>query len=175
MAEGPLKDNSSDKNWYVIYTKPKSEKVVEQRLREKGITTYLPLRTTLKQWSDRKKKIQVPLFNSYVFIHSTEKERNKVFEVSGVLNFLFWLGKPAIVRPIEIERIKNFLAGVKDSEVVVENLQPGDLAKIKSGDFKDVEVEIESVDKKVYYVVLESLGVRLKVDKHDVEKVNKNK
>ena len=78
--------------WYVIYTKPRNEKKVAERLQQIGITVYCPMITMIKQWSDRKKKVQIPLLNSYVFVCLEDKEREKVFQVSGVVRYLFWLG-----------------------------------------------------------------------------------
>ena len=88
-------------NWYVVYTKPRWEKKVVEQLNQKGIECYCPLITQVRQWSDRKKKVDVPLFNSYVFVHLEESDRNSVFLSSGVVRYLFWLGKLAVVRAIE--------------------------------------------------------------------------
>jgi transcription antitermination factor NusG len=98
--------------WYVIYTQPRNEKKVAERLQNLGITVYCPLITIIKQWSDRKKKVQVPLLNSYVFVHLNDKDREAVFQVSGVVRYLFWLGKPAIVRDEEIQALQE---GLKDT------------------------------------------------------------
>ena len=71
--------------WYVIYTKPRNEKKVADRLKHLGIDVYCPMITMIKQWSDRKKKVQIPLLNSYVFVNLNEKDRELVFQVSGVV------------------------------------------------------------------------------------------
>ena len=96
-------------NWYVLYTKPKWEKKVAEQLNEKGIECYCPLIIKVKQWSDRKKKVEVPLFNSYVFVQIEDANRNSVFVSNGVVRYLFWLGKPAIVRDEEIDILKKSL------------------------------------------------------------------
>jgi transcriptional antiterminator RfaH len=114
--------------WYVIYTKPRNEKKVTERLQQIGIVVYCPLVTQIKQWSDRKKKIQVPLFNSYLFVNMDEKDREKVFQVSGVVRYLFWLGKPAIVRDEEIDVLRDSLNHVMSS-VEVTNIKAGDISK----------------------------------------------
>ena len=106
-------------NWYVVYTKPKWEKKVAERLSEIGITTYCPLITKLSQWSDRKKKIQVPLFNSYIFVQIDEKNRNVIFDIPGAIRYLFWLGKPAIVKEREIELIQEWLNTPNAFEIIV--------------------------------------------------------
>lgn len=76
-------------NWYVVYTKPKWEKKVAEQLRNKGIECYCPLITQVRQWSDRKKKVEVPLFNSYVFVQLPDSERNAVFQSVGVVRYCF--------------------------------------------------------------------------------------
>jgi transcription antitermination factor NusG len=92
-------------NWYVVYTKPKWEKKVAEQLK-KGIACYCPLVTQVRQWSDRKKKVEVPLFNSYVLVARSTKIW---FSIGRVVRYLFWLGKPAIVRDEEIDTIKKMV------------------------------------------------------------------
>lgn len=94
------------KKWYVIYTKPKCERVVQNRLNELGFETYLPLSRELHRWNDREKWIEKPLFTSYVFLMSDTKTKNKVFEVFGILNFVSFNGKPANIHEDEIDRIR---------------------------------------------------------------------
>lgn len=160
-----------EKNWLAIYTKPRSEKTVAERLEKAGIEVYLPMLETMRQWSDRKKKIKVPLIPSYVFVKVTELERLKALKVPGVMNFIFWLGKPAVIREQEIMQIR-FLMKEADAgeEVILENLQPGDKAVITAGQFKDEPVTIITADKKEYIVILESLGVKLRLSKMKVGK-----
>jgi len=91
--------------WYVLITKPNSEKKVAARLKERGIEVCCPVRTELRQWSDRKKKVEVPLLPSMVLVQLEDKDRPLVFGVVGVLRYLFWLGKPAVVSAEEIEAL----------------------------------------------------------------------
>lgn len=163
-------DSKPERKWMAVYTKPRNEKTVNDRLISIGIETYLPLQEVVRQWSDRKKKVKIPLFTSYVFVRVNEKQRNDVLKDYGVLNFVFWLGKPAIIQDHEIERIRYFLKEAGTDEIVVEQLQPGDKALINSGQFKDEKVLVLSSEKKEYFVILESLGVRLRVSKLDVER-----
>ena len=94
-------------NWYALYTKPRKEQKVAQQLEELGFVVYLPLKVEVKQWSDRKKKVISPLFSSYVFIQIEESKRSDVFVIDGVLNYVFWLGKPAVIRNNEIELMRH--------------------------------------------------------------------
>lgn len=120
-------------NWYVVYTKPKWEKKVAEKLTQIGIECYCPLITQVKQWSDRKKKVEMPLFNSYVFIQIEDADRNSVFEVAGIVRYLFWLGKPAVVRDEEINVIKNSLKASNIADISVSQIQVGDKIKLETG------------------------------------------
>lgn len=151
------------KNWYVVYTKPKWEKKVAERLNEIGIECYCPLITQVKQWSDRKKKTEVPLFNSYVFVHLEDVTRNSVFQISGVVRYLFWLGKPAIVKDEEINIIKISLKAPNISDISVSSIQVGDRIKLETGVFTNQNAVVQEISNTYYTLVLESLGCVLKI------------
>lgn len=151
------------KNWYVVYTKPKWEKKVAEKLSQIGIECYCPLITQVKEWSDRKKKIEVPLFNSYVFVQLPDTDRNSVFQVSGVIRYLFWLGKPAIVKDGEIDIIKNSLKAPNISDISVTSIQVGDRIKLESGVFSNQDAIVQEISNTYYTLVLESLGCVLKI------------
>ncbi|MFV5685837.1 UpxY family transcription antiterminator [Flavobacterium sp. GB2R13] len=150
-------------NWYVVYTKPKWEKKVAEQLKKIGIECYCPLITQVRQWSDRKKKIEVPLFNSYVFVQLPEVDRNLVFQSAGALRYLFWLGKPAIVRDEEINIIKKGLDGSDTCEVSLVPFQVGDKIELDSGPFSTQTAIVQEVNNTHYILVLESLGCVLKM------------
>lgn len=150
-------------NWYVVYTKPKWEKKVADKLSQLGIENYCPLITQVKQWSDRKKKIEVPLFNSYVFVQLSDSDRNSVFQVAGVVRYLFWLGKPAIVKDQEIEIIKKSLKAPNISDVTVSAIQVGDKIKLESGAFSNQNAIVQEISNNYYTLVLETLGCVLKI------------
>ena len=150
-------------NWYVVYTKPRWEKKVAEKLTQIGIECYCPIITQVKQWSDRKKKIEVPLFNSYVFVQLQEGDRNSVFQIAGVVRYLFWLGKPAIVRDEEIKSIKDSLKASNIAEVSVSSIQVGDRIKLESGAFSNQSAIVQEVSNTHCILVLESLGCVLKI------------
>jgi transcription antitermination factor NusG len=155
-------------NWYVVYTKPKWEKKVAERLNEIGIVTYCPLITKESQWSDRKKIINVPLFNSYIFVQLEEKERNRIFEVTGAIRYLFWLGKPAVVKDSEIDSIKSWLSVPDTFEISVDKWKKGDTVFLESGPFISHSAIIHEVKQNQYILILESLGCVLKVNKKEL-------
>lgn len=155
-------------NWYVLYTKPKWEKRVAEQLNKIGINCYCPIITKIQQWSDRKKKVQVPLFNNYVFVKLEDKDRNYVFQSPGVIRYLYWLGKHAIVKEYEIETIKKYLKSESAFDITVEfNLNHK--IKFNSGPFIDQQAIIKEKTNTHYILELESLGCILKMKIPEVE------
>jgi len=97
--------------WLVLYTNPRAEMKVAQRLKKIGVEAYCPARMEMRQRSDRKKKIWVPLLSSMVLVNIEEREKNKVFDVHGVMRYLFWLGQPAKVSVDEVLILKEVTEG----------------------------------------------------------------
>ena len=124
-------------NWYALYTKSKSEKKVNQRLLDLGFETYLPLRKQLKQWSDRRKLVEIPLINSYIFVRTLQSKLLDIVKVEGVSRYISFSGRPVVVRDVEIDMMKEFLSSNSEIEVIDGLVQIGKLVKIKKGIFKD--------------------------------------
>lgn len=146
--------------WFVIYTKSRNEKKVAELLQKNGVEVFCPLVKLKKNWSDRKKIVETPLFNSYVFVNLSEKDRNVVFYVPGVIRYLFWLKKPAIVKDSEIESLKTILHETMDS-FTIENYQIGDTIKISEGVFKGIDGVIEKQSNTKLHVILENVGIKI--------------
>lgn len=149
----------NNKNWFALYTKPRWEKKVSQVLERKGVECWCPLKKIQKQWSDRKKIIEEPLFSSYVFVRIDRTESSGVLMTDGILNFVYHTGKPAIIRDKEIDIIKKFLSE-KDASVSVQSFNSFDentRIKINHGVFMDTTGTIVKGGKKKIYVKLESL------------------
>lgn len=144
--------------WFVIYTKPQFEIKVEQTLQSIGIRAYCPVYKQIKQYSDRKKKVLKPLLRSYVLVNINDKDRDKVFSVPGVVRYLFWLGKPAIVREEEIELMKNNLSGIYES-ITVSDLKKGDAYSIIEGPLKGQVGQVVDLFKNKIKLELPSLGM----------------
>jgi transcription antitermination factor NusG len=100
------------KTWYALYVKSRTEKKVALELDGAGIEYYLPLEKRLKQWSDRKKWVEEPLFRSYIFVHITQKEYYKVLQTRGAVKYVSFEGKAVPVPPQQIEAIRIYLAEV---------------------------------------------------------------
>lgn len=146
--------------WFVVYTKSRNEKKVAELLQKNGVEVFCPLVKLKKNWSDRTKIIETPLFNSYVFVNLPEKDRNLVFNVPGVIRYLFWLKKPAIVKDSEIESLKAVLHETMDS-FSIENYQIGDTVKISEGVFKGLDAVIEKQSNTKLHVILENVGIKI--------------
>lgn len=101
-----MKPINKSTNWFAVYTKSRSEQKVFERLEKAGYKSFLPLITELRQWSDRKKKVKVPLISSYVFVNVKEKDLVAIYTVPGVVGVLKYLGLPAKITEVEINNLK---------------------------------------------------------------------
>ena len=150
-----------DKKWYALYTKPRWEKKVYRLLSERGKEAYCPLNKVKKKWSDRVKLVEEPLFKSYVFVHIEDGEKTDVRQVDGVLNFVYWNGKPAVVRDKEINDIRRFMNEYTDVEASAIDIKPDTRVLIRSGVMMDKEATVQRVLGNRVEVLIESLGYRL--------------
>lgn len=151
-----------EKRWLVIYTRPRWEKKVEKQLNEQGIEAYCPLRQVQNQWADRKKKVSLPLFNSYVFVRVDLREDATVLYTMGVLNYVYFMGKPAVVSNKIIEDLKISISIYKDIEVVnIRNISVGDHVLIKQGVFVNQKGQVLQVNGKNVLMILDNINCAL--------------
>lgn len=144
--------------WFVLYTKPQFEIKVAEALQKICVRAYCPVYTQLKQYSDRKKKVIKPLLRSYVLVKIEDKDRDQVFEIPGVVRYVFWLGKPAIVREDEIVLMENNLSGIYES-ISVSTLEKGAAYTIPEGPFKGLSGKVVHLDHNKMQLELPSLGM----------------
>jgi transcription antitermination factor NusG len=153
---------TKDLHWYALYTKPRWEKKIAGVLSEMGVENYCPLNRVEKQWTDRRKVILEPVFRSYVFVKIADKEKWSLKEVSGVLNFVYWLGKPAVIREEEINTIRKFLKEFDDVQVEkIPELQVNTRVRVKQGimmDYQGMLIELSGSRAKVR---IERMGLLL--------------
>lgn len=149
------------KNWYAVYTKPRWEKKVYGRLIGKEIEAYCPLNKVRKKWSDRVKWVEEPLFKSYVFVRVSESGLPDVRLVNGVVNFVYWLGKPAMVKDSEIEIVRKFLNEYNDVIAIPLGLQADSKITIRQGALMNKTATVIKVLKNKVQVRLESIGFSL--------------
>ncbi|MDZ7612594.1 MAG: UpxY family transcription antiterminator [Flavobacteriaceae bacterium] len=156
-----LTKSETVKNWYAVFTKPRAEKKVVERLEENSIEVFLPLVKTSRQWSDRKKYVQLPLIPSYVFVHMIEKDLNKVLPFPGTVAVLKHLGKPAKVKQSEIDNLKILSDNADASDIisVVKKVGKGDAVMVSKGSFAGlIGVCIKEGNKHRVVVQIDSLA-----------------
>lgn len=152
---------NKEKHWYALYTKPRWEKKVNELLERKGFTSYCPLNKVRRKWSDRTKIVYQPLFPSYVFAYLNEEEKTKVRMVDGVVNFVYYLGKPAVIREQEIDLIKRFLGDYENVETQQIDLSEGQRVRIKTGVLTNKEGLVVRIEHNRAFVYIESIGIEL--------------
>ena len=147
--------------WYVVYTKPRWEKKVAGLLEKKTLEHYCPLNKVVRQWHDRKKTLLEPLFTSYVFVRATPRQHSYIKAIPGVVNFIHWLGKPAVVRDEEIQSVKDFLDEHNSVDVEKISVNLHDTVKIIRGPFMHQEGKIIQVTNNTVKIELPSMGYAL--------------
>jgi len=157
--------------WYIIYTKSKHEKKVVNLYNEKGIETFLPTIIERKKWSDRIKKVEKVLFNSYVFVFLEEFSYEKIF-VYGVVTYLKDKEKrtPKILPEKNIKLIKDWISNNQKVDIEVQTFKKGDSIEIDSLFIKAKNAIVDKVNKNVLIVFLEDTGIRLTIPKSQIIK-----
>jgi transcription antitermination factor NusG len=159
------------KNWYAVYTRPRWEKKVAEYLLEKGIEHYCPLNKVTRQWSDRKKVVMEPVFKGYVFVKPIEEKKWDVRKIPGILNYVYWLGKPAIIKEEEIVTIKKFLNEFHDVVVEKRELVVNSTVRITQGVLMNYEGMVIEVFGNRAVVKIDTLDIQLSAhfDKKNLE------
>jgi len=162
--------------WLAVYIRPKYERKIIQKLNDKQVEHYCPFTKVVRQWSDRKKVIEVPLFSCYIFVKITDKEMLKVREIDGVINFVYWLQKPAVIKDEEINIIKMFLREYDDVSIEKKHFSKNDTVRITGGPLLFQEGVVKEVFNRTVVVDLPSLGYQMmaRIQKQDLEIINKN-
>ena len=143
--------------WHAIYVKSRAEKKVLMQLEDMGISAYLPMITQVKQWSDRRKKVQEPLFRSYVFVYSNEKEYIPILNVFGVVRFVTFEHKAVVVPENQIIAIKKFVEDYEQGEEFKmlnnEDLKEGQMVRIITGPMKGLVGRLDTIENKRHLIV----------------------
>ncbi|HEU0065285.1 MAG TPA: UpxY family transcription antiterminator [Flavisolibacter sp.] len=163
-----------NEKWYAVYTKPRWEKKVAELLSAKGISNYCPVKKMIKQWSDRKKVVYEPLFTSYVFVNVTPREQIELREVDGVLNLVYWLGKPAVIRDSEMELIKQFLSEYENVRLERIPIRLNDKVIVTSGPLMENYGFVVAIKNNTVKLALPSLGFLMyaELEKSSVEVIH---
>jgi len=154
-------------NWYAVYTRPRFEKQVAQQLKEQGIEAYLPLVKTMRQWSDRKKLVEVPLFSSYVFVHIDRRFYDQVLQVTGVVKYITFEGKAATIPNEQIDNLKIIVNSNEKVDTTWESRRKGDWVLVNAGSLKGLRGElITEGDRKKVLVRIQGIAQNLTVEVH---------
>lgn len=157
--------NRENKSWYAVYTRPRFEKKVFNRLEEQGIQAYLPLQKKLKQWSDRKKWVEQPLFTSYVFVKIDRRDYDRVLKTDGVVAYVSFEGKAAKIRQEEIDTLKLLVDSNVDLENIDKRIKPGENVVVTEGALKDLQGELVRINKQKKFIIrIHSLHQNLLVE-----------
>jgi transcription antitermination factor NusG len=166
-------DRTIDENyrWYAVYTKPRWEKKVAEHLLEKGVEHYCPVNKVVRQWSDRKKIVFEPIFKGYVFVKTMEDTKWDLRKIPGILNFVYWLGKPAQIKEQEIITIKKFLNEFDSVEVEKKGFVVNSPVRITQGVLMNYEGMVVEVFGNRAVVKIDSLDIQLSAhfDKKNLE------
>lgn len=131
---------------------------MNQLLTEKGLESYCPLNKVRRKWSDRMKIVEEPLFKSYVFVKVNDNDRTAVRMTNGAINFVYWNGKPAVIKEKEIIAIKRFLNEYENVEAVPTDLKVNQRVRITYGTLMDQEGKVLDIRHKTARVAIDSLG-----------------
>lgn len=151
--------------WYVLYTTARAEKQVELKLQAEGVETYLPLHKCPRKWSDRVKMVEMPLFSSYIFVHTTDEKLRTLIRVNGVARIVYYNGKPAVMRPKEIEAIREFVQKAAEREC---EFGLSEEVMVACGPLKDISGKIKKIGRKYLILHIEQMGITVCVKQNQV-------
>jgi transcription antitermination factor NusG len=148
-----IKNNNSEIKWYALYTRPRAEKLVFNRLIEEGIETFLPLQKTYRMWSDRKKLVEKPLLTSYIFVKTNKKCFPVVYKTTGVVKFVSFEGQPVSIPQNQIDNLRLLINSDAEIEVTSEKLAQGDNVVVINGSLIGLTGELIRIGSKNRVVV----------------------
>ena len=159
--------NELSQKWYAVYTRSRFEKQVLKGLQDQGIEAYLPLIKTVRQWSDRKKTVEVPLFSSYVFVHIDRRFYDQVLQTMGVVKYISFEGKAATIPSEQIDLLKIIVNSDEKVETTWDTRRKGDRVVVTAGSLKGLKGElITDGDRKKVLVRIESIDQNLTIEVH---------
>jgi transcription antitermination factor NusG len=151
--------------WFVFYTKSRQEKKVRDFLLRRDFEVFLPTQKVMRQWSDRKKKVEVPLFNSYVFVFTDEQRIAEVLKVPGIAWAIRHNGKVAVLQQREYELIKRFLdTGLIIDVHSAQSFQPGEWVQVLDGPLRGAIGQVTAQSPNRFTVLLDAIGQVMRVD-----------
>lgn len=129
-------------HWYALYTKARAEKMVLGRLVGEGYEAYLPIMRTLRVWSDRKKMVEVPLINSYIFVRTSGDQLYNIIKIDGVTRYISFEGKPAVIPDYQIDNLRLIVNSDAKVDITGERISPGDPVEVTHGTLAGLKGEL---------------------------------
>jgi len=153
ISEATPSNGIGENKWYAVYTRPRAEKQVYERLVEEGIETFLPLHKTYRMWSDRKKLVEKPLLSSYIFVFTNSKFFPLVFRTVGVVKFVTFEGKPASIPQKQIDNLRLIIDSNAEIQVSGENFAKGDNVEVTNGSLIGLTGELIKIGSRNRFVI----------------------
>ncbi len=163
-------ETEKTRNWYALYTAPRAEKQVKERITAQGVECWLPLHRCPRVWSDRVKIVEMPLYTSYIFVCCEEMKLRELLRIYGVSRIVYYDSKPAVIRQQEIDAIREFL-----ELAVGKQLYVGDEVEILCGAMKNISGKIKKINKNYLVLYLEQMGATVCVNMEEVAPLNRLK
>lgn len=160
--------------WYAVQSRPRWEKKVVAKLSERGIENYCPLQKRISQWSDRKKIILEPVFKGFIFVRVSDENIWSIKNIDGIINYIYWLGKPAVVRDEEIDTVRKFLNEFDNVEVESTHIRINEKVRVTRGALMNYEGILLEVSGNKAIVKIDSMGIFLSahLNKSMLESIN---
>ena len=164
--------------WHAVYVKSRAEKKAQLELHIQEIETFLPLQRKLRQWSDRKKWVEMPLISGYLFVRASRKEYDQVLQSNYIVSYVRFEGKAAVVPDSQIDYLKLMLSQDKaEIEITREKLKPGQIIEVISGPLIGLKGKLQKIKgKNKVAVELEQLGYSalIEIQAENIAVVGKN-
>ena len=172
-----MSNQSQQVYWYAVYTRPNREKRIAEQLAQRGVVVYCPIQKVVRQWSDRKKMLEIPAFRGYVFVQIHDAIRWEILATDGIINFVCHEGKPARIPAHEIETVRRFFQDIAETPIDETDIRINDIARVYSGVLMGMEGEVVDVKNRYAILKIPTLGIQIqvKVPKDNIQIVRKNK
>ena len=164
----------TEKKWYAVYTKSRCEKKVHAALQERGIDAYLPLVKSIRQWTDRKKEVEIPLINSYLFVQLDPNHYKDILSINGIVSFITFSQKPAVIGNEQMDAFRAFVTNYEKVENCTETFEKGDIVKIARGPMKGYigeVIEQKGKHKLLFQIAQIGLNLLIEIPKSHIDKV----
>jgi transcription antitermination factor NusG len=161
-----IKQKTKNKQWFAVYTRSRYEKRVVTELQELGFEAWLPLIKTLRQWSDRKKMVEVPLFRSYVFVRADIAQIKFIlYPIVGAVYIVSFSGEPSVVPDKQIEGLKLLLGSTEKFEISTERFNVGEPIEVTMGPLKGMQgVFVDKKGSKRIMMRIDAINQSLLID-----------